>query len=425
MPLLWLGIALAATAGCGDAPHPAAQLEVWHAFSGGDGAWARGSLSSDGRALYGRTSLGGAHDSGTIFRIGGAGSGLRVLHSFTAGGDNGAGNQPHHNAMLVRDAELVGAALYGGSTAEQDGAIGLPASPEYPKTGNGTLFTIRTDGSSYAVLLELGGRGAPALPHSPPTLSPDGAALYGMTSNGGAHDKGTIYSLAAAGGAATVLHSFDKPDGEEPHGLLVFDSSRQTLLGMTRKGGTLPAGAAPGEPSGVVFRFEPRTGHYDPVHTFATGDPENGATNDHGFLTLVDGTAYATTELGGQYGSGTIFAIEEDGSGFRVVHSFAGGTGDGALPYGSLVPVGGWLYGTTTRGGTGDDGTLFRFLPPDGPVEILASFDRATSGAFPEDNVIPSPDGQWLVGMTQAGGEHDPAAALYYGTVFAFPIPRD
>jgi hypothetical protein len=52
---------------------------------------------------------------------------------------------------------------------------------------------------------------------------------------------------------------------------------------------------------------------------------------------------------------------------------------------------------------------------------MLASFDRRTTGALPEDNLTPSPDGSVLFAQTQADGVHDPTAAAHYGAVFAFP----
>jgi hypothetical protein len=54
----------------------------------------------------------------------------------------------------------------------------------------------------------------------------------------------------------------------------------------------------------------------------------------------------------------------------------------------------------------------------------MVSFDRATTGAFPEDNVIPSGDGSTLYGLTQAGGVNDPEAVKKYGTVFAVTVSR-
>lgn len=418
-------------AGCGSGssggspPPGATTITVLHAFDGADGAWSRGSLTAVGGILYGRTAIGGEANSGTIFQIGADGAGFASLYSFSAGGDNMLGNQPHHNAMLAQGVMLIGAALYGGNTMNASlGAIlhSKPPEPPAEKVGNGTLFAIGTDGTDYTVLVELdGGAGQPALPHSPPMLAPDGATLYGMTSNGGANLKGTLYTAQTTGTGLSILHSFADADGDEPHGMVVFDSKGTKLLGMTRKGGTPSDSQQTG--AGVIFSYDLKHTAYSVLHTFVANSTTDGDTNDHGFLTIVDGVAYGTTELGGKHLKGTLFSIDEDGSHFQIVHSFKGAPDDGEKPFGSLVEVDGWLYGTTTEGGANDDGTLFRLHLSDGKYEVLASFDRASTGAFPEDNVIPGPDGQTLYGLTQAGGMNDPDATLYYGTVFSFAIP--
>jgi len=343
-----------------------------------------------------------------------------VLYSFTAGGDNGTGNQPHHNAMLAVRNEPIGAALYGGN--ERHDAPGritgdVTEGPPTSKLGNGTLFAIRRDGSGYRVLLELDGGAASSLPHSPPALAPDGRTLYGMTSAGGAYGSGTLYTIGVDGTGYRVLHAFAAAHGDQPHGMVVFDRAGH-LLGMTRKGGTPVSGTG----AGVVFRYDLANGRYEVLHTFVAGDRANGDTNDHGYLTLVDGVAYGTTELGGAQLAGTLFAIGEGGGGFEILHSFGDGTTDGQMPYGSLLPLGGWLYGTTTQGGANGDGTLFRFRPADRAYQVLASFDRRTTGAFPEDDLVASADGKVLYGLTQAGGVHDPTAERYFGTVFRFPV---
>jgi uncharacterized repeat protein (TIGR03803 family) len=426
-----LAVAGILLAGCGSDDHggpppPTATpvLAVLHAFAGSDGAWSRGSLTAVGTTLYGRTAIGGTANSGTIFQIGEDGSGFQSLYSFTAGGDNGLGNQPHHNAMLTDGSLLIGAALYGGNTMNTSlGAVlhSKPPEPPAPKVGNGTLFTIGTDGTDYAVLLELDGGALPALPHSPPMLAGDGVTLYGMTAGGGAHLAGTLYTMQTSGAGLTILHSFKDEDGDEPHGIVVFDSTGTKLLGMTRKGGT-PADSTD-TAAGVIFSYDLGSATYDVLHTFVADSASNGATNDHGFLTLVDGVAYGTTEDGGKHQKGTLFSIHEDGSHFQLVHSFKGAPSDGKKPFGSLLFVDGWLYGTTTEGGATDDGTVFRLHVSDGKYEVLASFDRATTGAFPEDNVTLSSDGRLLFGLTQAGGVNDPNATNYYGTVFSVEIP--
>ena len=80
------------------------------------------------------------------------------------------------------------------------------------------------------------------------------------------------------------------------------------------------------------------------------------------------------------------------------------------------------LSGTTIGGGANGDGTVFRLRPSDLKYEVLASFDRATTGAFPEDNVVPAASGPTLYGLTQSGGVHDPTASNYFGTVFALDL---
>jgi uncharacterized repeat protein (TIGR03803 family) len=411
-----VGVALALLfTGC-PASEPAnssSTLRVLHSFGGADGAWPRGSLVAAGGFLYGGTTLGGDANSGTVFRVRSDGTGFQSLYSFTAGKDNGLGNQPHHNSLLLIGDALVGAARQGGNT-DNDTDEGAQ------KDGNGTIFRIETRGSGYTVLETFhGGERSPATPHSPPQISPNGQMLYGMSAAGGKHRHGTLYEMHVDGTGFRILHHFEKSRGKEPHGTVVFDGA-SALLGMTRLGGTLSDGS---EGAGVIFRYDLTTGAYKVLHVFAKNASDNGDTNDHGFLSPAGGYYYATTELGGKYGQGVLFRLRSDGSDFSIVHSF-GAAGDGKKPFGSLVQVGEWFYGTTTVGGDHNDGTLFRLRPSDLRYERLVSFDRATTGAFPEDNVIPSGDGSILYGLTQAGGANDPKAEKKYGTVFAVKLNR-
>jgi uncharacterized repeat protein (TIGR03803 family) len=391
------------------AGHTGSTLRVLHAFGGADGAWSRGSLVAAGAFLYGATSAGGDANSGTVFRVRPDGSGFQRLYSFTAGGDNGLGNQPHHNSLLLIGNTLIGAARRGGNTHNEAGA---------KKSGNGTIFRIETSGSAFTVLQKFdGGTRSPSSPHSSPQISPDGRMLYGMSAVGGKHFHGTLYEMRVDGTGLRILHHFKKSTGKWPHGMVVFEGAG-TLLGMTRSGGTLSDGS---EGAGVIFRYDLTTEEYKVLHVFAKNASDNGDTNDHGFLSHAGGYYYGTTELGGRYGQGVLFRLRADGSDFSIVHSF-GATGDGKKPFGSLVQVGEWFYGTTTVGGDHDDGTLFRLRPSDLRYERMVSFNRATTGAFPEDNVIPSGDRSTLYGLTQAGGANDPKAVKNYGTVFAVTL---
>lgn len=403
-------------AGCAARP-PQASLRLLHAFNGGDGAWPRGSFVVAGDTLFGRTAVGGNAGNGTVFSIRADGSEFRSLYSFSAGGDNGTGNQPHHNSMLFLDEAFVGAALYGGNT-EHGGAHTTQVVAGAEKSGNGTIFRVGADGD-YRLLRGFdGGDASPANPHSPPQVAPDGSLLVGMTAQGGNRDQGALYAMKPDGSELRILHHFEPASGAQPHGVVAFDGD--ALLGMTRIGGTRLDGS-PG--AGVVFRFDRGTRNYTQLHVFAAGDPDDGDTNDHGFLTRAGDHWYGTTSLGGRHYAGTLFRMRSDGSEFAILHSFGEGA-DGSKPFGSLVRVGEWLYGTTTTGGANGEGTVFRLRPSDLRYESLASFDRGTTGAYPEDNVVPAGDGRTLYGMTQAGGPNDPEAKNFLGTVFAITLPE-
>ena len=80
-----------------------------------------------------------------------------------------------------------------------------------------------------------------------------------------------------------------------------------------------------------------------------------------------------------------MFAVNTDGTGFRVLHSFTsiipsdytdgrglvvGTNSDGGWPQGGLILYGNTLYGTATRGGIGGNGTIFSISLPVGPPQL-------------------------------------------------------
>ncbi len=138
---------------------------------------------------------------------------------------------------------------------------------------------------------------------------------------------------------------------------------------------------------------------------------------------------YGTTALGGSSGQGTVFCLSSDGEGntfFDVLHSFAGGTGDGANPCGSLTSYGftfnghNTFYGMTKWGGSGGYGTVFQSTTSEiivrgteSEITILHNFTGVPGdGANPYGSLTLSADGSTLYGMTYEGGSNND------GTVF-------
>jgi uncharacterized repeat protein (TIGR03803 family) len=103
-------------------------------------------------------------------------------------------------------------------------------------------------------------------------------------------------------------------------------------------------------------------------------------------LTLNGATLFGTTSDGGGGGSGTIFKMDTNGGGFAVVHTFARRTSntnsEGAVPYTPLVLSGETLYGTTSSGGASGAGTVFKVNTNGGGFAVLHTFPGAGPGPW-------------------------------------------
>jgi uncharacterized repeat protein (TIGR03803 family) len=100
-------------------------------------------------------------------------------------------------------------------------------------------------------------------------------------------------------------------------------------------------------------------------------------------LVLSSNTLYGTTSKGGTNGDGTVFAINTDGTGFTNLYEFSGI--DGKNPYGPLVLSDNVLYGTTSGGGsTNGDGTVFAVNTDGTGFTNLFIFPFTTNGDTPD-----------------------------------------
>ncbi len=132
---------------------------------------------------------------------------------------------------------------------------------------------------------------------------------------------------------------------------------------------------------------------------------------------------YGTASAGGKYGSGTVFVVNMDGTGFTTLYSFseliqntpyynpyAGTNMDGGNPYGGLALVGDTLYGTTLIGGTNGWGTVFAVKTDGTGFTVLHTFNWF-DGSDPDVSLVLSDNR--LYGTAGGGGTND------FGTLFA------
>jgi uncharacterized repeat protein (TIGR03803 family) len=139
------------------------------------------------------------------------------------------------------------------------------------------------------------------------------------------------------------------------------------------------------------------------LHSFGGGD---GASPDCALVQGSDGNFYGTTSAGGSGNVGTVFRISPSAS-FSNLHSFSGSDGNG--PHADLVQGSDSnFYGTTWYGGASNSGTVFR-ISPSGSFTNLRSFS-GNDGAY-ANSLAQGADGNFY-GTTSAGGANNS------GTVF-------
>jgi uncharacterized repeat protein (TIGR03803 family) len=220
--------------------------------------------------------------------------------------------------------------------------------------------------------------------------------FYGTTGGGGTRDSGTVFKIST-NGALTSLYSFTGGyDGWWPQAGLVQGSDGY-FYGTTQNGGT--------NNSGTVFKISTK-GALTSLYSFTGTD--DGANPYAGLVQGSDGYFYGTTSGGGTGYSGTVFKISTNGA-LTSLYSFTGGN-DGALPYAGLAQGSdGYFYGTTQNGGTNNVGTVFK-ISTNGALTSLYSFTGGYDGGWPQAGLVQGSDG-YFYGTTQYGGNNS-------GTVF-------
>ncbi|MCE7959352.1 MAG: hypothetical protein DYH06_15655, partial [Acidobacteria bacterium ACB2] len=363
-------------------------FSVLHSFAGGPGdgqyPWASLILDASGN-LYGTTYSGGASNTGTVFRIKTDGSGFSVLHSFSGGAADG--QNPEASLVLDASGNLYGTTPFGGSS------------------GSGTVFRTKTDGSGFSVLRSFAGGAADGRNPRASLILDASGNLYGTTAFGGSFDSGTVFTIKTDGAGSTLLHSFggDAGDGSQPYASLILDASGN-LFGTTAYGGAWDRG--------TVFTMKTDGTGLSVLHSFA-GGAGDGQTPVASLILDASGNLYGTTHFGGASNDGTVFTIKTDGTGFAVLHLFAGGPGNGRHPASSLIlDSSGNLYGTTFHGGASDAGAVFTMKTDGTGFSVLRSLPGGPAeGQYPEASLTLDSSGN-LYGTTDHGGSSN------LGTVF-------
>jgi uncharacterized repeat protein (TIGR03803 family) len=238
--------------------------------------------------------------------------------------------------------------------------------------------------------------------------------LYGTTGSGGKYISGgggVVFKLTpnqnGTGWNQTILYTFCAQshctDGSVPNSLIMDIAGN--LYGTTAYGGSTASDYGMG--AGTVFKLVPTTGGWTHtvLYNFASRLYVVDGQVPLGTLIMDSaGSLYGTTFLGGRNYEGAVFRLtpNQDGTAWTetVLNSFCSQYNgnaclDGQTPRAGLVmDEAGNLFGTTTSGGTSNQGVVFRLTPNLNPAApwaetVIHSFDsRSGDGAEPEAGLI-------------------------------------
>ena len=310
-----------------------AALTILHSFgptaSSSVGAYPYGNLilASDGK-FYGTGYSGGAHNNGTVYSLS-AGGALTVVYNF--GSNVSDGQYPRAGLVQASDGNLYGTTLEGGAG------------------GSGTVFKLNPATGVLTTLYAFGTFYQDGIGPNSALVQGNDGYLYGTTQAGGANGSGTVYKISVAG-TLTSLYSFGtvSGDGSVPTVGLV-QGSDGNLYGATEQGGA--------HSKGTLFSIT-LAGVLKTLYSFGS-NASDGATPRAGLIQASDGNYYGTTEFGGANGAGTVYEWTSAGM-ETVLYSFGASASDGAFPRAALVQGSdGNFYGTTQAGGTKNLGTVY------------------------------------------------------------------
>jgi uncharacterized repeat protein (TIGR03803 family) len=350
-------------------------MAALHAFTGGaDGGVPNGLVLGTNGLLYGTTQNGGLYGDGTIFCL--SNGMLTTLVSFN--GTNGA--NPWASLTQGTNGSFYGTTRLGGSNSA------------------GTVFSMTAGGaltSLYSFASNINGIN----PSNALVLGLDGN-FYGSAQNSSGSGDGIIFKMTL-GGLLTNLYSFTGiSNGTTPAGELT-QGTDGNFYGLTGRGGA--------DSSGNFFKMTPG-GLLTNLYSFtggADGDVPAGQ-----LVQGTDGNFYGVTRrntIAGSLAYGTIFKITPGGAltTLYILNPFVVNT-DGAIPYAGLIQGSdGNFYGTTLEGvDTSDyntsDGTVFQITPA-GTLTTLTALNGSDDGAYPEAALVEGADGS-LYGTTTSGG---------------------
>jgi uncharacterized repeat protein (TIGR03803 family) len=298
--------------------------------------------------LYGVTRAGGDQNAGTVYSIDTLGTNFTIRHNFD--GKNGAYPESSLN--------LEGNSFYGVTTM---------GGPDF----SGVLFSLDTTDFIYKVHVNFDGPSNGSFPSG--SLIEVNGLLYGMTSYGGADNKGTIFEYNLNTQSLKTIFAFQETDAQIPRGSLINYDNK--LYGL----------CLGGVGDGVVFSINIDGTGFTKI--LDVNSLEGGRYGNS--LALFGDSLIVTTKQGGVNDLGVLLKMHCSGTGFKKLHDFDFNTG--SIPEGELFVIKNEIYGMASSGGIGNSGTAYKIQTDGNGFSTIFEFSedenssngRTTESGYP------------------------------------------
>ncbi len=228
--------------------------------------------------------------------------------------------------------------------------------------------------------------------------------LLGVTYGGGENGVGAIFRINADGTNFELIHSFDvisNQGGINPTGGFTKGSDGK-LYGLTINGGEYGGG--------TLYHMNTDGTGIETIYNFSTS---TGSSPGYRVIEGSDGNLYGVNFAGGDFGVGGIFSISKDGSNYKVLKHFTDVTNDEWLPAGSLLEASdGRLYGTIINTCQPCGGLVFS-INKDGTDYQYLHFFGNSPGDIPGSNLVEGTNGE-LFGTSFSGFSTEDSTGILF-----------
>jgi len=381
-------------------------IRVLWTFSGSNGSNPVLAPIQVGGLLYGVTTEGGffntssARSYGALYSINKNGTNYQLPHSFFGGvgplypdGDNNCGVPGQFSGYLISTGSLIIGTTYTGGPSTD-----FAQAHATTDCGGGAIFFYNTSNSSYNVTFPF--ISSSVYGNQPNSLIIYNNKIYGSAFYGGqgwgnfsTQGNGTIWSTDINGNNQNIVYPFISSSIAGPTGFIQSGSSNMLygswlssdggifsfdmnsnifselhtfsggsdgsfpyippiVSGSTLYGGATNAGVTG---SGVLYSINTDGTGFSVIYNFGSTSAVNPSSN----LYIIGNTIYGLS-AGGAFNNGTIYSVNKNGTNFKILYNFTG-SNDGQLSYNTFTVFDNVLYCTATYGGTYNEGTIFAY----------------------------------------------------------------